>query len=291
MRYDPSNLSIADIRRRFDDAAASFNQADYVHRATSEGLIDRLSPIKIDPQLILDLGAATGKSGRELSTIYRKATIVSLDASAGMLKAATKSRRFFSKYKRLSLQADAGQIPLRTGSVDLVFCNMMLPWVADLTTCFADVARVLRKGGVFAFSTLGPDSMMEFREAWSRIGETDRVHVFPDMHVVGDALVQAGLADPVLDIDRLTITYPSNAELLDDLNSCGASIEPFWKDPLPENLSRLKIMMRDFQNHQDRSDLSLDLELVYGHAWGSGPRPKPGEYRIEPGSIGRLDRP
>lgn len=275
MRYDPGNLSIADIRRRFDAAAVCFEQADYVHRATCEGLIDRLAPVQIAPQMILDLGAATGKSGRHLKELYRNASVISLDASADMLQVATKSRRLFSRYKPIALQADALQIPLRNDSVDLVFCNMMLPWIADLATCFAEVARVLRKGGVFAFSTLGPDSMAELRDAWSRIGEAGQTHEFPDMHIVGDALVQAGLADPVLDVDRLVVTYPSTTKLQDDLIASGASTEPF---------------LEGFHNQPERREISLNLELVYGHAWGAGPRPPAGEFHVEPGSIGRKDR-
>ena len=272
MRHDPGNPGIAEIRRRFSEVAGRFEQADYVHRASCEGLIDRLGPVRIAPRTILDLGAATGGSGRALSKVYRNATVICLDASADMLRIATRSRGFLTKYRPVGIQANALQIPLLPGSVDLVFCNMMLPWIADLPACFAEVARVLSKGGVFAFSTLGPDSMSELREAWASIGETGRVHEFADMHVVGDALMQSGLADPVLDVDRLEISYPSVNKLLDDLNDCGASNDPFLGDPLAENQARLKSMLEALAGQGRQGNLSLDRERVEGHAWGVGPR-------------------
>ena len=147
---------------------------------------------------------------------------------------------------------------------------MLLPWIGDLPACFSEVARVLKPGGVFAFATLGPDSLGEFREL---LESPDAVVDFPDMHDVGDAAVRAGLADPVLDIDRLTVTYTDGGKLVGDLSAAGAS----------RQLEEATLAGR-------AGGWSLQFELVYGHAWGTGPRQDPGEFRIDPSAIGQIRR-
>lgn len=268
MRLDAGHLSVEDIRHRFDAIAHSFDEASYVHRATFDGLLERLLPVSVKPELILDLGCATGESTRRLRKHYRGTRVLGMDVSHAMLKAAAKKRRWLSAAEEI--EADACQLPLTTGSVDLVFANMLLPWVGDLPACFNEVARVLKPGGVFAFATLGPDSLGEFREL---LESPDYVFDFPDMHDVGDAAVRAGLADPVLDIDRLTVTYADADKLVADLSAVGAS----------RSLEKTMLAGRE-------DGWSLRFELVYGHAWGTGPRQDPGEFHIDPGAIGQIRR-
>lgn len=282
MQADPDCLNPADVRRRFDFAAGSFDEADYVHRQSFDALMERLSPLVIEPKLILDLGSATGTGSRALARKFRGSRVIGLDLSAGMLEASRSKRSRFSKVREV--QADAGKLPLPDDSVDLVFANMLLPWISGLAGCFAEVARVLKKGGVFAFSTLGPDSLATLRDAWSEGGH---VHPFADMHDVGDAIVAAGLADPVLDVDRLTITFGDFDGLCRDLSDCGA------RNSL-RNRRRGLTGKKRFEEVGERlmagakgGRLAVSLELVYGHAWGRGPQMPPGEFRVDAEMIGR----
>ena len=273
MRLDPGELSTIEVRRRFDSAAGTFDNADYVHRTTCDGLLDRLDPVAIAGGLVVDLGSASGSSAAALAKRFRKGRVISVDVSRDMLRKGADRRSFLSRVREV--QADAKQLPLAAQSADLVFANMLLPWLDSLDDCFAEVNRVLKKDAVFAFSSLGPDSMREFRY----LGETCR---FPDMHDVGDALVRAGLRDPVLDVDRLRITWSSIADLFDDLLACGAVAGT------PEDLESAD---SGFPNRDEAGQLAIELELVFGHAWGSGPRPDAGEFRVDPGAIGRRHRP
>ena len=277
---------LKDVRRRFDRAADHFDVSDFVHRSSCDGLIERLSPVKISPSRILDLGAAAGASSRQLAKTYRKSRVVSYDVSAQMLRVAKRGKPFLSKLTEL--QGDASQLPLQTGSVDLVFANLLLPWIADLPGCFTGIARVLKKGGVFAFATLGPDSLVEIRKAWS--DDDNHVNHFPDMHDVGDALVKAGLVDPVLDADYLTVTYRNIEALYRDLTASGARNSLHGRRSSLTGKQRFRDMEAALSAHFREGHLSLTLELVYGHAWGGGPRPQPGEYRLDPASISKRHR-
>jgi malonyl-CoA O-methyltransferase len=277
---------LKDVRRRFDRAADHFGVADFVHRASCDGLIERLSPVKISPSRILDLGAAAGAGSRQLAKTYRKSRVVSYDVSAEMLRVAKRGKPFLSKLTEL--QGDASQLPLQTGSVDLVFANLLLPWIADLPGCFTEIARVLKKGGLFAFATLGPDSLVEIRKAWS--DDDNHVNHFPDMHDVGDALMKAGLVDPVLDADYLTVTYRNIEALYRDLTASGARNSLHGRRSSLTGRQRFRDMEAALAAHFREGHLSLTLELVYGHAWGGGPRPQPGEYRLDPASITKRQR-
>jgi len=272
-----------DIRRRFDRAAADFGSADFVHAATREGLFERLEPLLVEARTILDLGSATGAAGRLLRKRFRRAHLVSLDFSLPMLEAARRRKSLLSKSS--FVLADAEQLPFADGAFDLVVANQLLPWIPEPDRLFAEVARVLRKGGVFAFATLGPDSLRELAQAWSGVDAAAHVNRFPDMHDVGDSLVRAGLADPVLDVDRLVIRYEDANRLFADLTHAGARNALAAR---PRGLvvrGRFQAMKAVLATPGTSGQVALDLELVYGHCWGGGARNGPGDFRIDAGRI------
>jgi malonyl-CoA O-methyltransferase len=276
-----SDLRPRDVRRRFDRAADQFHEADFVHRVTREGLLDRMRPMTAGATTVVDLGAATGAAIPLLEKRFRRARVIAVDVSAAMLQVVRRKKTLFSK--RHALQADAGALPFADASVDVVFSNLMLPWAGDLDTVFASVARVLRKDGLFVFSTLGPDSFIEIRDAWRTVDSGEHVHRFPDMHDVGDGLVRAGLRDPVLDVDRLSVSYRSAGALLRDLTAVGARNSLRSRQRGLMGRERFRRFTETLFGAGENP--SLTLELVYGHCWGSGASPRSGEVAIDAGKI------
>ncbi len=272
-----------DVQRRFDRVSGGFDSADFVHRQTFDELLQRLSPMLIEPRQILDLGCATGTGSRQLARRFRRSRVIGLDASFAMLQRFKKGRTLFTKPS--ALQGDAYRIPLQNGSVDLVFANMLLPWIDDHPACMSEIARVLRKDGVFAFATFGPDSLSEIREAWHSIDEDWHVNAYPDMHDIGDALVRTGLRDPVLDVDHLTVTYRDTDALYRDLTSAAARNCLRGRRRTMTGKKRFKAMDEILAGRMQDNVLSLRLELVYGHAWGGGPQLPEGEIRVDPSQI------
>lgn len=277
-------LNASSVRRRFDRAAATFDQADFVHRHTADGLFERMAPTLVDVRHVLDAGSATGSASRALARHFRRSRVVSLDASMNMLRTARRRRSRFAKIAEI--RADALQLPFRTGSMDLVFSNLLLPWLDDLPAFLTEVARVLRKEGLFVFSSLGPDSFRELRNAWRAVDAHEHVNLLPDMHEVGDAMTQAGLRDPVLDVDYLTLSYRSADTLLSDLSLAGARNSLRGRAPTLTGKGRFDTVRRALAG-DDAVPFSLQLELVFGHAWGGGPVSPPGEFRLDVGDIGR----
>ena len=274
-----------DVLRRFNQAAGSFDEFDFVHTVTRDGLFARLEPMLVEAKTIVDLGCATGTASKALAKQFRGAEVIGIDRSPEMLREAKKKKSWRTKFS--TMEADAAALPLGDQSVDFVFSNQLLPWIDDVPAVFAEVNRVLRENGLFVFASLGPDSFSELRRAWQAVDQYAHVQHFTDMHNIGDAAVRAGLSDPVLDVDRLKITYADAKALFRDLTGSGARNSLTERNPALTSKKRFASMTGALQNEAGSSGIELELELVYGHCWGSGPRARAGEVRINPQRIGR----
>lgn len=285
----PGRINTRDLRRRMDRAAALVDEADVVLQATADGLCERLLPMQINPLTILDLGCGTGARMRQVGRLFPKSRIVGMDMSAAMLKKAAARRGWFEKPREI--QGEATALPLAGGTIDLVFSNLLLPFVDDLPACLGEVARVLRPDGLFVFSTLGPDSFAELRNAWQQVdAEAEHVRAFADMHLVGDAMVQHGLRDPVLDVDFLEIRYQDIQSLYRDLTATGARNSLANRRTGLAGRRRVEHLERLLVGSGGGNGATLKLELVYGHAWGAVAPSPAGEYRFDAGSIGHRNQ-
>lgn len=285
---DKGRLNRRDVQRRFDRAAATFDEADFVHAVTRRGILARLEPVRLDVSTILDLGAATGGAMPALRKQYRRARVISVDLSHRMLQRCAGRRGWWSR--AAEVQGDAACLPFMDDSFDLVFANLLLPWIDAPATVLEEVARVLRPGGVFAFATLGPDSLLQLGRAWAGIDSGPHVNRFLDMHDVGDALVRSGLGAPVLDVDHLAVRYDDPQKLFRDLTAAGARNTLQHRRRSLTGKGRFSTMVRALAAATGEAAIEIDLELVYGHCWGAASTGQSTDFRIEPGQIGRRHR-
>lgn len=267
-----------DVRRRFDAAAPYRDGADFLARATGDALMERLLPVTVEADWVLDLGAGSGGLTRALSQRFRGARVINLDLSRALLREAAGARPFLQR--RAEVQANAAALPLRNDSVDVVVSNLLLPWVAAPPAVFAEAGRVLRRDGVFAFAALGPDSLAELRDAFGDDG-TAHVRRFPDMHDLGDALVRAGLRDPVLDVERLDVNYRDPDALFRDLTAGGGRNTLAGRRRTLTGKRRFARFRERFAAQFCEQGLDVTLELVFGHAWGGDAPASGGEVRVD----------
>ena len=293
---DPFALQRADVRSTFDRAGASYEAAALLQSSVGEELLARLEPFAFTPAVVLDLGAGTGRLSAELKRRYRRARVIALDLAPGMLRQAARHQRLLRRFECVC--ADAGRMPLRSGSVDVVFSNLMLQWCDPPDAALAEVRRVLRPQGFLAFSTFGPDTLRELREAWDEDGRT-HVNRFLDMHDVGDALMRAGFAEPVLDVERVTVTYGDALSLMRDLQAIGARNITAGRTRSLTGKGRLRRVAERYEAHRREGKLPATYEVIYGAAWngrlgsqwGGSQQPSPGgEVRIAAEQIGRRGR-
>ena len=265
------------VGRRFSRVAASYDRADFLAREVDRRMQERLDYVKVEPKRVLDLGCSRGGSFAGLSARYPAAELLGLDISPAMLRAGRADRPGWQRWLNLGRQnqprrlaGDAANLPLKSQSTAVVWSNLLLHWLDDPLPALAEAHRVLEIGGLLMFSTLGPDSLKELRAAFSDgYAHTQR---FIDMHDLGDMLVACGFADPVMDMEVLTLTYDDFDDMLGELRAAGSGCAM--------KARRLGLTGRQawikargaYESMRTDGKLPATFEVVYGHAWKVAPK-------------------
>lgn len=254
------------LRRAFERSATSYDRAAVVQREIGGRLLERLDLIKLEPSVIVDVGCGTGAITAMLLKKYRRARVVGLELAPTMVAAARKRAPWLRVLYGAVGEPEA--LPLASASCDLIFSNLSLQWCIDLECAFAEFRRVLKPGGALLFSTLGPDTLIELRRGWRVADQNNHVNAFLDMHDIGDALIRARMAEPVVDVERLTLTYREVDALMRDLKALGAGNVTAGRARTLTGKSRLRAMRAAYEQFR-RTDglLPVTCEVVYGHAW------------------------
>lgn len=203
-----------DVHKKFVSPLASF---------TAENLISRLDLLTLKPKVIVDLSGDTQCSAPLLKKHYSDAEVIT-----------TGDR----------VQLPVSSLPFENHGVDFIFANLVLPWCVDWEAILREWRRVLKPEGLLMFSCLGLDTLALF---------TEKDCILPrliDMHEVGDLIVNAKFADPVLDVEHVTFTYQDEEKFLYELQMD-------------------RILSPDFLKNENIPDpLSVAYEIIYGHAFG-----------------------
>lgn len=260
------------VRKAFDQAAPSYDENAVLQKEVALRLLERLELIKQKPGRIIDIGTGTGAWSAELGKRYKGSHILALDLAPAMLKVARSrlslwSRRFGN---HSFVCGDAERLPLQDRSVDMIFSNLAIQWCQDLDAAFAEFKRILKPGGVLMFTTFGPDTLTELRQSWARTDDAVHVNAFMDMHDVGDALMRAGLGNPVMDTERLTLTYRDPTKLMRELKAIGAHNVTAGRPHGLTGKNRLRRMLEAYEQFRTGDGLlPATYEIIYGHAWGT----------------------
>ena len=265
------------VGRRFSKVAASYGDADFFAREVDRRMQERLDFVNIQPQRILDLGCSRGGSFPGLVTRYPAAQLIGLDVSPAMLDTAREQRANWQRWLGigkqigpLRLAADAANLPLKSRSTALVWSNLLLHWLDDPLPALAEAHRVLDVGGLLMFSTLGPDSLKELRTAFADgYAHTQR---FIDMHDLGDMLVGCGFADPVMDMEVITLTYDDIDAMFAELRAAGSSCAMKARRHGLTGRGALTAARLAYEAMRRDGKLPATFEVVYGHAWKVEPK-------------------
>ena len=166
--------------------------------------------------------------------------------------------------------------PFEDHSIDLVWANMLLHQASQPEALLAQWHRALSVNGFVMFSCFGPDTLIELRAAYAKAGWPMPAHEFTDMHDWGDMLVHAGFAEPVMDMEKITLTYASPEKLLEDLRSMGRNFHVNRFGGLRGKvwLKQLHAVLLSLAKPDEDGRLALTFEVVYGHALKPQPRLK-----------------
>jgi len=270
---DLANTAVYDIDKQwieksFSNAAETYDEVAVLQKEVANRLVERLELVQLKPDVILDVGSGTGFCSQLLAQRYKKASLVSLDLSYKMLFQTRKKEGFFKRLKspHTYVCADAERLPLADESTDMIVSSLALQW-CDLESVFAGFRHTLKPGGLLMFSTMGPDTLKELRYAWSKADGHAHVSAFIDMHDVGDALMRAGFSDPVMDVETITVTYPTVKKLMQDLKAIGSRNALVGRAKGLTGKQRLTKMIEAYEQLRKDGVLPATYEVVYGHAW------------------------
>ncbi len=263
------------VRRAFERAAPTYDRNSVLQCEVGLRLLKHLEPIRIDPARIVDLGCGTGLFLPELHKRFPRASLVGVDIARPMLGIAASRTPWLARalrFKRPALVCgDAERLPLAAASVPFVFSNLALQWTRP-EAVFAEVARVTSTGGLFLFSTFGPDTLKELRSSFAAVDGYQHVNTFVDMHDLGDALVHAGFSDPVMEMEVITLEYACVEAVARDLKAIGA------RNALPgrprglSGRGRWREVIAQYEKSRRNGVLPATYEVVYGHAWKVAPK-------------------
>lgn len=273
----------AQIRARFNRACATYDRHAVVQQEIGRRLEERFDWLKLTPRRILDLGAGTGQLTVAMRQRYPKSEVISLDLAEALLARVPKQGRFWRR--RASVCADMHHLPFAAGSFDIVVSNFSVQWSEQLPQLFAEVARVLVAGGVFSFTTLGPNTLQECRRAWQAVDQASHVNRFTDVHEVGDALVSACLADPVIDQEQLTVHYSSVTALLTELRAVGVGNALSDRHGGLTGRRAWAAFTAALAAQATENGVPLTYEVVYGLGWGTGISPLPSTHGLLAGTV------
>ena len=259
MQTTPTNSQ--NVLAKYQQIAEHYDQHAVLQKQIAEELLSRLDLINIPVKQVLDLGCGTGNTVQPLCKAFPKAKLCFVDSSGNMLKLAKKNKPWFRKCD--FTQSQAHELRFHDDTFDCVISNLLLQNCNDPDLIFSEIQRVTRENGLFSFSTLGPDSFKELREALLAAEITKHELTFghlTDMHDLGDALLRAGLREPVMDVDIFTLSFSRFEELFKELNATGNILQDFTAD-------EIKTLGKFYPRKDEQGDFLLTVEVVFGQAW------------------------
>ncbi|CAN5893008.1 methyltransferase domain-containing protein [soil metagenome] len=295
-------IDLQRVRQLFS-ATKKMAGSNFLRREIASRMRDKLDLIKIQPERILDAGCGEGADIAQLQTRFPKALVIGIDSAKPMLDLAAQHRqeamnsvdRMMAKWLPSALRlghemsllcGDFANLPAAASSIDLVWSNLALHWHPQPDLVFAEWRRVLRTDGLLMFSCFGPDSLIELRQAFAFIDQSPHTLPFVDMHDFGDMLVNAGFSTPVMDMEKLTLTYDNIDKLFADVRALGGNPLLTRRQSLIGR-SAYRVVVKALESMRNKDGrIPLTFEVVYGHAF----RPVP-KKRASGESIIRMDFP
>lgn len=262
-------LDIHAMKRSFDRAASSYDHHAVLQREVESRLLERIEFQRLEPLRILDLGSGTGTASHLLAGRFPDADVIALDWASAMLLEAEKRKGIdISVDERLSMVcADMHCLPLAARSIDLVFSNLALQWSYDLPAIINELRRIMKADAMLVFSCYGPDTLYELKQAWGAVDDMPHVNEQPDMHNIGDELLAAGYREPVMDAERLTLSYSDVFSLMRDLKGIGSHNVARDRSRGLTGKKQLDTMLQAYEQFRSDDRYPASFEVIYGTAF------------------------
>lgn len=264
----------------------------WLHEEAARRLAAKLEPIRIEPAEWVDWSAWLGGGAELVAARYPKARRWVVEPTQALAERSQQEARAQAGWlgrwwpgRATALTEPLSEVPWSAGGVQMIWANMTLHGAPDLKALMSTWHRRLGIGGFLMCSGLGPDTARELRQLHADLGWPLPTIDFIDMHDLGDELLQAGLGDPVMDMERLTLTWATPEAMLEELRTWGGNVA-LGRHPGLRTPRWQARWLSAVQDRLARADgrIALTVELVYGHAIKPEPR-----VRVAPESRVSLD--
>lgn len=246
------------VAASFSRAAASYDSVAALQRAVGVELLARL-PVQMATQRWLDLGCGTGHFSRVLAARFPEAEGIALDLAEGMLRHARPlggAQRFVA--------GDAEHLPLRDGSVDLIYSSLAVQWCADFPAVLAEAHRTLRPGGVFAFASLSVGTLQELRDSWQSVDGFTHVNRFRRFGEYQTLCAESPLQVLTLELKAERLHFAEVRHLTHELKALGAhNLNPGRPGGLTGR-ARIRALIEAYEHFRQPQGLPATYQVVYG---------------------------
>lgn len=290
--------------RRLFATPSRLHESQFLRREVADRMAEKLALIKIDAKRIVDAGCGDGSDLARLHERFPQAhSVIGVDGSwqalqqSAFLNQSSKAslNALFSRFLPLNskktpsvdlLCSDFSNLALLANSIDVLWSNLALHWHPQPDQVLREWFRVLARNGIVMFSSFGPDTFIELKQAFAAVDAYPHTLPFVDMHDLGDMLVAAGFATPVMDVERITLRYQDVDQLFKDVRAFGGNPLATRRQGLlgKSAFAQLKLQLENMR--EDDGRIPLTIEVVFGHAF------KPVPTKLASGeSIIRFDLP
>ena len=244
-------------------------ESPWLHEEVALRMQQRLEWIKVQPASWINWQALSGgvKGHGLLLQRYPKSLCTVLECGADNLTRAEQTLLPSRWHPQAWWQPRARVLPQIEQPAQMLWCNMQLHMAHHPLTLMQRWHQALQVDGFLMFSCLGPDTLMEMRALYRALGWPPPTHAYTDMHDWGDMLLAAGFAEPVMDMERITLTFETPERLLLELRGLGRNLQPDRFAGL-----RGRGWHRQLLSALGQQPLQLTFEVIYGHAFKPAPR-------------------
>lgn len=246
------------VAASFSRAAASYDSVAALQRAVGMALLEKL-PSNLAPARWLDMGSGTGHFSRVLAERFAQSSGVAVDIAEGMLRHAREQGG-----ARHHVAGDAEHLPLRDGCVDLLFSSLAVQWCGQFASVLGEARRVLRPGGVLAFSSLCVGTLDELRASWQAVDGMVHVNRFRRFEHYQRLCGDSGLE--LIDLERRphVLHYPDVRSLTHELKALGAhNLNPGRPSGLTGR-ARMQGLLQAYEQYRQVQGLPATYQVVYG---------------------------
>lgn len=284
-------IQLPEVRRLFA-TPSKLQDSIFLRREVAERMAEKLDLIRIDAKRVVDAGCGDGADLLRLMERFPQAQqVLGIDASWQALQqsgfasssSASALRGLFDRFLPDSLKhvkntplalacGDFAQLPLPSNIINVLWSNLALHWHPQPDQVLQEWFRVLARNGIVMFSSFGPDTLIELRQAFAQIDDDPHTLPFVDMHDFGDMLVAAGFATPVMDVERITLRYQDVQRLLADVRALGGNPLSNRRRGLLGKSAFAYLQVELEKTRGDDGRIPLTIEVVFGHAFKPVPK-------------------